>query len=121
MDLRPDRTAEPQSRPMLRKQGHRIMLNEVRQMGPEREHLDRDDWCMGTTDLTFYAVERFRDAALARGECEFPKIRAVAESSVSAGRSLHDRGGDAAVHGFEVLVERRSRASAGRECRPMLN
>src|SRR3984957_8163945 len=107
MDLRSDTAAEPQERPDTRKQGHRILLNKVRQMAGERQHLDGDDRRIRAINLAFDAIECLADTALTLGEGEFPQIRAVAESSPSAGGRLYHGGGDAAVHALEVIVERR--------------
>src|ERR1700730_16917507 len=90
-------------------------------MTGERQHLDRDDRPIRTIDLALYSIERLADAALARGKCEFPKIRVVPESTVGAGRRFHHGRRDAAVHGFEVIVERRRRVTAGRERGAMLD
>jgi hypothetical protein len=83
------------------------LLNEVRQMAGERQHLDGDDRRIRAINLAFDAIECLADTALTLGEGEFPQIRAVAESSPSAGGRLHQGSGDAAVHGLEVIVERR--------------
>src|SRR4029077_18807525 len=59
-------------------------------------------------------------AALMRGECEFPQIGAVSESSLSARGCLHHGGGNATVHGLEVSVERGSRVSPDCERGPVI-
>src|ERR1700675_3724315 len=90
-------------------------------MSGQRQHLDRDDGCIRSIDLAFDTIERLADATLTRGECEFAKIRAVPESSLSAGGRLHDGRGCPAVHGFEVVAECRWGSPARGECRPMLH
>ena len=77
VNLSPDTTAEPQERRNPRQQRQRILLYEVRQVSRQRQHLDRKYRRVRKIDLTFDAIERLGDTALAGSERELPQIGVV--------------------------------------------